>query len=444
MLRFASLSLLLTLAACTEEITDKASDAPFEVGDPGKADGALSTADRERLIAAFDAAITKAEVTVSQLESEIAQLEQSAAQKQQEADQLVQQIAAREQEIKDNFRTNLLICAFFPNPGTCSLGVAIQNDSQMTDYKAKLAAAQAQQQSIAQQIAKYTQKRDAIRANVTEIRAGKTRLLDMLAGNTPHPPAPPELAADPAAQDAFWRLGVMNDLDAAVVAEVGQLVTLRNLAVELDQTIDESILTIHALEASVDKIVEAQRKTMMDLIIGLTSGDPAAKATKFLDQQIAAKTRSLLGKLDWPLDEFVKYLLSARGEGNLNTLYKNIFQHLLDDAAPRTYSAETPVNILDHTRADSSLTVTDDRPAEFIDVTVEIEHTYINDLTISLEHGPDSLTLRNRSGGSGKNLTQTFRIKVPHVALKGAWTVHVADDVDGDIGRLVRWDLVAY
>ena len=62
---------------------------PHELGEPGKADGVASGADRERIERAFDEAVAAGESTVTQLEAEIATLEAGHRQKQAEADALV-------------------------------------------------------------------------------------------------------------------------------------------------------------------------------------------------------------------------------------------------------------------------------------------------------------------------------------------------------------------
>src|SRR5687767_930412 len=134
------------LVACADAEEDLVKgDDPFEVSDTGKADGTglLSAQDQARIEAAFDAAVAASEQTIAKLETEIAKLEQQHAQKQAEADALVSRIASREQELRDNYNRNLILCAFFPNPATCILANYLANDSTLSSYKNQLAAARA-------------------------------------------------------------------------------------------------------------------------------------------------------------------------------------------------------------------------------------------------------------------------------------------------------------
>lgn len=437
------LSLLLITAACVEPAApDKPDDELFQLGAGGKADDGLSSADKQRLIVAFDEAIASAEQTAQLLEEEIAALEAQHAQKQREADSIVAQIAARESELRDSFNANTLLCLLFPNPATCVLANYLLNDSTLKSYRQKLELAQAEQRRIRAAIAEYGIKRDDLRARVTEIRTGKQQLLTMLEDNT-LPPAPPELESDPAAAEAYGRAIVMGDLHAAVRAEIDQLVALRNAAVELANTLDQSVATLRALEHSVEQLVIKQRQRFMEMLFALTSGDPAAKAQKWLDAALAQRTTQLLNSIGWPLGEFARYLASSRGEGDLQRLTKAILEKLLADAQPRIFDAQTAVSIHDHTEATSSLQVSDDRPFTVIEVSVDIEHSYVGDLEVWIERGAHRVTLSDRSGGSGDDLVATYMLpELDGLEVRGTWTLHVADRVAGDVGQLRSWQLI--
>ena len=434
---------LVTACADAEEDLVKGDD-PFEISDTGKADGSglLSAQDQARIEAAFDAAVSASEQTIAKLEAEIAKLEQQHAQKQAEADALVSRIAARERELEDNYNRNLLLCAFFPNPATCILANYLANDSTLSSYKNQLAAARAQQQQIMQKVAEYRAKRDVLRAKLTMVRDAKTRMLSLLRNGTTVP-VPAELT-DAATATAYQRVQVMQKIENAISTEIALLVEIRNAAVELSNALDQSLATLRSLEQSVDKLVEKQRKAFMDLLFGFLSGDAAAVADKWLEDVLAAKTREMLDKLGWPASEFARYLVESRGNGgDVEALIQRILQKLGQQQQPLVFIASTPVNILDMTTAKSAINVAQSRPVASLEVFVQIDHTYVGDLVVSLEKDGKSWLLSKNVGGSDDRISKVFRITDPQgVSLAGKWTLVVQDTVKQDTGTLTRWDLV--
>lgn len=132
----------------------------------------------------------------------------------------------------------------------------------------------------------------------------------------------------------------------------------------------------------------------------------------------------------------------------------------------KTYSANNlAVTIRDNATVTSSITVTDDVKISDLDVKVTLTHTYVSDLVIKLTSPTGKVvTLFNRHGGSGDNLTGTtfsdeagtaiangrapfsgtFR---PFASLtgfdglstKGTWTLSVQDAATRDTGTLTSW-----
>jgi subtilisin-like proprotein convertase family protein len=84
-----------------------------------------------------------------------------------------------------------------------------------------------------------------------------------------------------------------------------------------------------------------------------------------------------------------------------------------------------------------------------IDVTVDITHTYIGDLNVTLlSPGGAQAILHSRSGGAQDNLLATYRSSAtPALAafrgqpMQGAWRLKVADLEAVDVGKLNRWSL---
>jgi len=97
-----------------------------------------------------------------------------------------------------------------------------------------------------------------------------------------------------------------------------------------------------------------------------------------------------------------------------------------------------------------ALEVADDIPIESLSVSVDILHTYIGDLILTLqpptETGIDAVLLYSRTGGSTKNLQQTFDAfstpalsKFSGKSCKGTWTLKIEDVAEQDSGTLVSF-----
>jgi subtilisin-like proprotein convertase family protein len=84
-----------------------------------------------------------------------------------------------------------------------------------------------------------------------------------------------------------------------------------------------------------------------------------------------------------------------------------------------------------------------------ISVSIDITHTWIGDLRVTLTPpGSAPIPLHNQTGGSADNLIRTYRAQevVGLQALRGrdtggAWQLHVADLVSQDEGKLNRWGI---
>lgn len=84
-----------------------------------------------------------------------------------------------------------------------------------------------------------------------------------------------------------------------------------------------------------------------------------------------------------------------------------------------------------------------------LDLEVDITHTYVSDLEVTLT-GPDGTKVKvhQRTGGSSDNIITTYstaEVLAPFVgkAAGGTWTLLVADRAGQDIGKLNRWKLTA-
>jgi subtilisin family serine protease len=98
------------------------------------------------------------------------------------------------------------------------------------------------------------------------------------------------------------------------------------------------------------------------------------------------------------------------------------------------------------------LEVGETTPVERLSVIVEILHSYIGDLIVSLippsELGLSKIILHNRTGGAARNLKRTFdALTTPALAnfqgktVKGTWTIEVQDMAFRDEGQLVKFGI---
>ncbi len=122
----------------------------------------------------------------------------------------------------------------------------------------------------------------------------------------------------------------------------------------------------------------------------------------------------------------------------------------VDPIAIRTAIQDVAIKDLKTSKLD--LAVADTKPIQSIKVAVDIEHTYIGDLVISVKPpaatGVNAITLHNREGGALDNVKKTYdEVNAPGlVALKGkspqgTWTLIVEDREKQDTGRIRSFTL---
>lgn len=106
-------------------------------------------------------------------------------------------------------------------------------------------------------------------------------------------------------------------------------------------------------------------------------------------------------------------------------------------------SSDTPLNIPDNnpTGITSTINVTRNSPANIVQVSVDITHTYIGDLIITLMTPAGNVVLHNREGGSTSNLSQTWNINYNGNNPHGQWRLKVEDRARFDTGTLDNWKI---
>ncbi len=111
-----------------------------------------------------------------------------------------------------------------------------------------------------------------------------------------------------------------------------------------------------------------------------------------------------------------------------------------------TYSStDTPISIPDNnsTGIVSYINVPDSATVTEFQVTVNITHTYIGDLIVTLvAPNGSTVTLSNREGGSADNIYQTYTVTASSgVQIQGTWQLKVSDNAAYDVGTLDSWEL---
>jgi hypothetical protein len=441
------LAALFAVAACTS-VDQKTELDPFDIHvDPeGKADGEagiVSAADLARVDGALLDAITRGEATIARLEEDIARLEADNQRKLDEIAALVRQIDQRKDELRQQANNNSLLCLFFPNPAICFVSVMISNDSRIQQLERDRARAQEALRQGQLQLAQYVDRRNVLREKIVPLREGRARLVDLLRHGVSAGELPSVLTAGSPEARAYTRADVLSRIAEATRGEIALLVEIRNAAAELSGQLDTALATVRALATDVDNLVADARGDFMDAIEALLSGDADALARDWLDDALAARTRDMLSGLDWPARELVDHLIATRGEGevDLDALARSLLDKL-GGATDVIVGSTVQVRVLDNTDAVSTIDVPTTVAARAATVAVRIQHTWIGDLRVSLEHGGRTFVLHDRTGGSADDLMTTFDVALPDgFDTRGAWKLHVADQAAQDEGRLLGWDL---
>jgi hypothetical protein len=116
----------------------------------------------------------------------------------------------------------------------------------------------------------------------------------------------------------------------------------------------------------------------------------------------------------------------------------------LVSADPVTVSAQPNVSIPDAnaTGVSNALTIDATGAIQSLEVSVDIAHTYIGDLIVTLSNGTTTVTLHNKTGGGTDNLVKTYsRPEFNGLNAAGTWTLKVADRDARDVGTLRSWSL---
>jgi subtilisin family serine protease len=139
------------------------------------------------------------------------------------------------------------------------------------------------------------------------------------------------------------------------------------------------------------------------------------------------------------------------GFGRLNALTAvNLAKPLPQSGLTVSRTFDTPIPDLQ--TVTFSLSVADSTPVVAMSVAIDLRHSYIGDLVITLKPptgtGIKPVILHNRAGGSGKNLIKTYDATtspplaaVAGKSCAGTWTLQIRDQAAQDIGTLKSFAL---
>jgi subtilisin-like proprotein convertase family protein len=113
-------------------------------------------------------------------------------------------------------------------------------------------------------------------------------------------------------------------------------------------------------------------------------------------------------------------------------------------ADAKVYKSEQVVPIPDDdpAGASSAIEVAEDVDIGTLKVTVDISHTYIGDLTISLLHDGQEVNLQKNAGGCSEDVRKTFEVEGFSGSARGTWELLVVDGGVRDEGTINSWELV--
>jgi subtilisin-like proprotein convertase family protein len=144
---------------------------------------------------------------------------------------------------------------------------------------------------------------------------------------------------------------------------------------------------------------------------------------------------------------FVAHWTSDQGEGTTDPF----FVATGTPACATVSSTDLPKSVLDRKTATSTLTFPDDVEISGVSAFVDVSHTFIGDLTVTLV-SPSGIpvNLHNRTGGSTDNIVGWYPAeKIPADLLSrfdgdhsaGTWTLRVTDSIPSNTGTLNAWSV---
>jgi hypothetical protein len=104
--------------------------------------------------------------------------------------------------------------------------------------------------------------------------------------------------------------------------------------------------------------------------------------------------------------------------------------------------SDKTLEIKDNSTISNSLKVEGLVAAKSVKLTLDVTHTWIGDLIVTVEHNGVTVNVHNKQGGSKDDIKETFELTdFNGVNAEGAWTLTVVDGASGDEGTVNSWEL---
>jgi subtilisin family serine protease/subtilisin-like proprotein convertase family protein len=137
------------------------------------------------------------------------------------------------------------------------------------------------------------------------------------------------------------------------------------------------------------------------------------------------------------------YTVTITGTGSVTT-QSTAYTLTVNGPPGCSQTNNTDVPIADYTTVESPIVITgcSGNASSASTVAVDIVHTWIGDLVVSLvAPNGTAYTLHNRTGGSADNIVQTYTVNLSSHAANGTWKLRVQDAAGGDTGYINSWTL---
>lgn len=112
----------------------------------------------------------------------------------------------------------------------------------------------------------------------------------------------------------------------------------------------------------------------------------------------------------------------------------------------RIFAREPALDIPDNNTAGASdeLKIEETLVGSAVRVQLDVKHTYIGDLKITLTNGTgEDIVLHGNTGGGADDISTFVDVSdLVGVDLKGTWTLKVVDNAAQDVGKVMRWSIV--
>lgn len=204
--------------------------------------------------------------------------------------------------------------------------------------------------------------------------------------------------------------------------------------------------------------VEAGGSTSFDFSVGSVAGwDSTVALTVDVSPALAGvslSTNSVMNGESFTLDVVTDsgalwgdYTITVTGDDGAIVKSKAVSLTVLPQGIQDfTYGNDNPVAIPDNdaTGISSTIVIADDLQVFGTNADVDISHTWIGDLIVTLTSPAGTeVTLHNREGGSADDLLKSWDLSAFNGEIAtGTWTLSVSDHVGSDTGTLNSWGLV--